>query len=665
MAVDIMHTRNFFLRCMCAIYMFAFGSLYVQIPGLYSEKGILPAHTQLPNLNYPKQCFLDKLTVLCFSSYFGLNTSYMMELLALTSTVLSFIGMVWKSWCTATFFFLLWGAYLSLYQVGQTFLWFQWDILLLEVGFLTILVAPVSRRGWFEYRPRNLVTMWLLRWALFRLMFASGVVKLQSNCPTWWGLTALNIHYESQCIPTPLSWYFHQLPEWWHKLCVVATYLIEIPIPFLFFSPVRSHRIFACYSQILLQLMIILTGNYNFFNLLTLTLCLSLMDDLHLGYQHVKDLSFGFISYVKSTISSVGKWIGYGVLAYYTMAYFSLRATPEGTIESTIAFTREEFDAWMSRAVPLSIAIGAFSLLITVAEALTSALFEVRGCLDKFGVFITTLLYSLLAIAMFGISLVPYTVIDRPANQRVLPIFHYWYEQTSDVHLTSAYGLFRRMTGIEGRPEVILEGAMYLDGPWLEYEFPYKPGSLHRPCPFNAPHQPRVDWQLWFAALGSYNQNPWLISLAHRLLSGQPEVLSLLDPSSPWKNKPPKYIRASKYTYHYTNFAEGASGLWWKRDLEGDYLPIFTVDHAPLVEYLRKIGTIGTMDIPATNQPLQNLLDLIRSFICIVDAELLLFSLFLTACIIIWTKRNTEPSVVKGVYRGPRNKADRWEKSTS
>lgn len=66
---------------------------------------------------------------------------------------------------------------------------FYRDILLLEVGFLTILVAPVSRRGWFEYRPRNLVTMWLIRWVLFRLMFASGVVKLQSGCPTWWGLT--------------------------------------------------------------------------------------------------------------------------------------------------------------------------------------------------------------------------------------------------------------------------------------------------------------------------------------------------------------------------------------------------------------------------------------------------------------------------------------------
>lgn len=74
------------------------------------------------------------------------------------------------------------------------------------------------------------------------------------------------------------------------------------------------------------------------------------------------------------------------------------------------AVSRTEFDAWMSRAVPLSIAIGAFSLIITIAEALTSALFEVRGYLDKFGVFSTTFIYSAAAIAMFGISLVSGTV---------------------------------------------------------------------------------------------------------------------------------------------------------------------------------------------------------------------------------------------------------------
>ncbi|XP_046862955.1 lipase maturation factor 2-like [Xenia sp. Carnegie-2017] len=110
-------------------------------------------------------------------------------------------------------------------------------------------------------------------------MFASGVVKLTSGSPTWWELTALNWHYESQCIPTPLAWFAHQLPSWFQRFSVMMTFVIEIPIPFLFFSPIRSLRMFAFYLQVTFQLLIIATGNYNFSNLLTIALCLSLLYD--------------------------------------------------------------------------------------------------------------------------------------------------------------------------------------------------------------------------------------------------------------------------------------------------------------------------------------------------------------------------------------------------
>ena len=76
----------------------------------------------------------------------------------------------------------------------------------------------------------------------------------------------------------------------------------------------------------------------------------------------------------------------------------------------------------------------------------------------------------------------------------------------------------RRMTGVGGRPEVILEGADSVGGPWSQYEFLYKPGNTSSAPQFMLPHQPRLDWQMWFAALGSYQHNPWLLSLVFRLL---------------------------------------------------------------------------------------------------------------------------------------------------
>ena len=153
------------------------------------------------------------------------------------------------------------------------------------------ITSPLTSWFWILGADKTML-FWLVRWLLFRLMFASGVVKLTSECPTWWGLTALDYHYESQCIPTPLAWYAHQLPAWLQRLSVVATYVIEIPIPFLFLVPVRSLRMFAFYSQVLLQVLIILTGNYNFFNLLTLTLCLSLVDDQQFFYQNSEKYLF-------------------------------------------------------------------------------------------------------------------------------------------------------------------------------------------------------------------------------------------------------------------------------------------------------------------------------------------------------------------------------------
>jgi len=94
-------------------------------------------------------------------------------------------------------------------------------------------------------------------------------------------------------------------------------------------------------------------------------------------------------------------------------------------------------------------------------------------------------------------------------------------------------------------------------------------GDVHRAPPFVAPHQPRLDWQMWFAALGNYQQNRWFVDFVIRLLQGEPTVTKLLG-HNPFPNAPPKYIRARVYLYHFTTWG---SRDWWAREDRGMYLP--------------------------------------------------------------------------------------------
>jgi hypothetical protein len=122
------------------------------------------------------------------------------------------------------------------------------------------------------------------------------------------------------------------------------------------------------------------------------------------------------------------------------------------------------------------------------------------------------------------------------------------------------------------RREIIVEGSD--DGAnWLPYEFKYKPGDMNRRPGFVAPFQPRLDWQMWFAALGDYRQNPWFVGFCLRLLQGSPELLTLLE-KNPFPNHPPRYLRAEFYDYGFTNFEQRrTTGAWWKRERVGEYLP--------------------------------------------------------------------------------------------
>jgi lipase maturation factor 1 len=477
--------RWIFLRLLGLVYFVAFLSLRVQIVGLLGAHGILPAADYLRLIAGQFGTEAHRLfpTLAWFSS-----SDASLKLLSSGGAALGLLIMLGIG--TGPALVAAWACYLSLMSIGRDFLAFQWDLLLLEAGFLAIFLAPWRplEAPWLNAggRPSSTV-LWLLRWLLFRLMFLSGSVKLLSGDPTWRNLTALDYHYWTQPIPTPVAWYAAQLPPWFQKASVVGVFVIELAVPFLLLLPRRLRRIGALLI-LALQLMIATTGNYAFFNLLTVALCLLALDDA--VWRHL--LPRRLAARIQGT----------GPRRTSTSAGRTLRAL-----------------------------LAALLLIISTTEML--------GTLG-------------------ADALVP-GFVDR------------FVEWLSPYYLANSYGLFAVMT--TSRLEIVIEGSN--DGQtWLSYEFKYKPGDLARRPPWVAPHQPRLDWQMWFAALGTYRQNRWFANLLVRLLEGTPEVTALLA-HDPFPNAPPRYIRASAYEYHFTDFAERRrTGNWWRRELRGTYFPI-------------------------------------------------------------------------------------------
>jgi hypothetical protein len=138
----------------------------------------------------------------------------------------------------------------------------------------------------------------------------------------------------------------------------------------------------------------------------------------------------------------------------------------------------------------------------------------------------------------------------------------------------NSYGLFATMT--TSRPEIIVEGSD--DGVhWKTYDFKYKAGDLKRRPPWVAPHQPRLDWQMWFAALGRYETEPWFQNFCVRLLEGSPDVLGLLD-RNPFPVHPPAYVRAVLRQFHFSDAsARRNAGVWWTDQRLGDYSPVLSL----------------------------------------------------------------------------------------
>jgi hypothetical protein len=468
-----------FARALGAVLVIAFVSLGVQAQGLFGSNGVMPISMFVEAAKSAGHSFWQHPSALWWASSDATITGVWTVGVIAAFALLA--GLAPKAALLVS-----WFAYLSFVSLGWPFMSFQWDTLLLEVSFTAVFFVPW--RAWDRLGGHvgpHPVARWAMWWLLFRLVFRSAYVKLASGDPSWADLSALTYHYWTQPLPTPLGWYANLLPDWFQVLCCALMFAVEFGAPLLLWVPRAWARRTAAGSIIGLMVLIGLTGNYGFFNLLTIVLCLPLLDDRLL-----------------------------------------LGIVPNGYAPAEPARETPRRLPWP--------AVGPALIIVLSAAVFFPGTFGSR---------------------------VP----------RVLgPIYPF--------STFNSYGLFSVMT--TQRLEINLEGTG--DGEnWRPYVFRYKPGPLGRAPVWTAPHQPRLDWQMWFAALGDYRRNEWLANLMTRLLQDEPSVLRLLD-DNPFRDEPPKQVRALIYQYELTNADErNATGQWWKRRDRMLYAPILGVEIEP------------------------------------------------------------------------------------
>jgi hypothetical protein len=457
-----------FRRALGAVHLAAFGSLWVQLHGLVGERGIRPASEFLERAaaHFAERGESAALSLPTLAWLFGAGDVALHAYCALgfiAGLVLLFAPFGGRFAVPALG--LAYVTYLSLLPLGAEFLRFQWDLLLLETTFAAMF-----------YTPRFAPSVWIPRIVLFKLMFSSGVVKLQSGDPTWAGLTALDFHYWTQPIPHLGAYYAHHAPG--HTLATALTLGIELVCPFL----LLLRPAWAFWPFVLLLGGIAVTGNYGFFGLLTLALCLPLLPDPRAAPETVPPMPAG------RRLLPWAPCAFFVVLNAAQLATLSARRTPDSWAHGVRAVLVAPFDAWS---------------------------------------------------------------------------------------IVNGYGLFARMT--TDRLEITLEGSA--DGEtWRPYTFRYKPDPHAPHLRIAGPHMPRLDWQMWFAALGECRRNPWLVRLQERLLEGEPTVRALFQ-VDPFPDTPPTRLR-TRVTR--ARFAPWVDGPGWRFEALGDYCPV--VERTPVSE---------------------------------------------------------------------------------
>jgi hypothetical protein len=484
--------RFIFIRGMGFVYFFAFVTAALQVIPLLGNKGLLPIDLFVERIAQDSllQTFMSNPSLFVFT-----HSDPLLVLIAWFGAVLSLA--VLFGFANSIILFILWFLYLSYVNVGQLFYGFGWEIQLCEIGFLAIFMVPLLDWRPFPKRETPLPFIWLMRWFLFRFYLGAGLIKLRgSEC--WQDFTCLYYHFETQPIPNPLSPFMHFLPQFILKFGVMFTEFLQVIAAFFVLCP-RFLRITAGLIFFTFQSILILTGNYAFFNWITLIPALMLLDDRLLKLVMPKKLV----------------------------------SVADQAEKNKIPFTKSQ----------------------------NNFHFMVFGILVWLSIPVVVNLFS--------------------ENQIMNTSYNRW-------SLVNSYGAFGYVG--EERYELVVAGTsdnvITEDTVWQEYEFIAKPTSIDRGLPLIAPYQPRIDWQIWFAAQSTTSRHGWLIHLTWKFLHNDEAALGLIA-HNPFPDQPPVFIKIDRYDY---NFEKPFSDHTWQRTYIDAWMEPVNINTPALTRFIDSYG---------------------------------------------------------------------------
>lgn len=261
---DYWASRLAFQRMLAAIYLIAFLVAVNQFRALIGARGLLPVPKFVARVPFGRA---PSLFQIYYSDRFFAAVAWAGA--AVSAALVLGVFDSAPVWVSLVVWAVPWVLYQSIVNVGQIWYSFGWESLLLEAGFLAIFLGPA------EMAP-PVPVLWLLLWLLFRVEFGAGMIKMRGD-RCWRDLTCLYYHHETQPMPGPLSWYFHHLPKPLHKIEVLASHFTQLIVPFALFAPQPVAGVAAA-IMIVTQLWLVVSGNFSWLNVVTITLGVSALD---------------------------------------------------------------------------------------------------------------------------------------------------------------------------------------------------------------------------------------------------------------------------------------------------------------------------------------------------------------------------------------------------